>query len=193
MIRINLLPFRAARKKESIRKQVSVFALMVLFFIVALFYYTTYVDKKIDKIKIDIAGVKTQISKYKKAADKVTKIKKDLENLNKKLDTISNLQSKRRVSVALLDEMTHVIVPEKMWLTSLKSNKTNVILKGVAFDNKTVADFMIKLEDSALFSDVDLKNLKMKKFADNLQMKEFEIICKKQVSGINQKEKKVKK
>ena len=39
MIRINLLPFRAARKKENIRRQVSIFLLSLAFLLIILFYY----------------------------------------------------------------------------------------------------------------------------------------------------------
>jgi len=190
MIRINLLPFRAARKKESIRKQISVFVLTIFFFAALLFYYTTYVDKKIDRIARDLAGVKGQISRYRDKADRVSKIKKDLENLKKKLETINTLQSRRRESVTLLDEMTGLVVPERMWLTSLTSDQNGVSVKGIAFDNKIVADFMTRLENSVLFGDVDLQNLQMKKFADDLQLKAFELNCKKQAAPEDKKEKK---
>ena len=36
-------------------------------------------------------------------------------------------------------------------------------INGIALDNKTVADFMVRLEDCGLFKSVDLKTLKRKK------------------------------
>ena len=39
----------------------------------------------------------------------------------------------------------------------------NVNISGVALDNTTVADFMVRLENSGLFKEVDLKTLKRAK------------------------------
>lgn len=161
MIRINLLPFRAARRKENIRRQVSVFVLMIIFVMVTLVWYTMSVDKKIDRVKIEIANVKQQTTLYKEKADRVTEIKKKLEVLDRKLELVADLKSKRREPIILLDTLTQVVVPDRMWLTALKTDTLTgaVSLKGIAFDNKTVADFMVRLEQASLFSAVDLQKL----------------------------------
>ena len=51
MIRINLLPFRAARKKENIRRQVSIFLLSLVFLLIILFYYNSSLSSQIDGLK----------------------------------------------------------------------------------------------------------------------------------------------
>ncbi len=193
MIRINLLPFRAARRKENIRRQVSVFVLMIVFLVLGMAYYTIHLDKKMDRIQSDIRGVKAQITLYKEKADKVTRIKKNLAVLERKLDIVKTLELKRREPVDLLDTMTSLVVPKRMWLTSLKTGASTVTLHGIAFDNKTVADFMIRLQESQLFTNVDLKNLKMKTIDKTLQMKEFELICQKTIPNIQDKPGNVKK
>ena len=40
MIRINLFPFRAARIKENIRRQVTIYLLSTVFLILAMSYFT---------------------------------------------------------------------------------------------------------------------------------------------------------
>ena len=135
MIRINLLPFRAARRKENIRRQVSVFVLMIVLFVLGLAYYTIHLDKKMDLIRSDISGVKSQISLYKEKADKVTRIKESLAVLERKLAIVRSLELKRREPVELLDGMTSLVVPKRMWLTSLKTGESTVTLNGIAFDN----------------------------------------------------------
>jgi type IV pilus assembly protein PilN len=193
MIRINLLPFRAARRKENIRRQVSVFALMIVLFGLGLAYYTIHLDKKKDLIRSDISGVKSQIALYKEKADKVTRIKKNLAVLERKFVIVKSLELKRREPVELLDSMTSLVVPKRMWLTSLKTGASTVTLNGIAFDNKTVADFMTRLEASSLFINVDLKNLKSKTVDKTIQMKEFELICQKTTLNIHDKPGNVKK
>lgn len=179
MIRINLLPFRAARRKENIRRQVSVFVLLMIFFVLALTYYTTLMNQKMVRIKAEISNVKQQIKLYRKKARRVTDINKKLKIMKKKLSIVKNLQTKRREPVILLDKITGIVVPKRMWLTKLKSGSRNVTFQGIAFDNKTVADFMTRLEASSLFSSVDLKNLKMKKLDKTMQMKSFQVFCSK--------------
>lgn len=193
MIRINLLPFRAARRKENIRRQVSVFVLTIVLLVVGMAYYTIHLDNKMEQIRSDISGVNTQISLYKAKADKVTRIKKDLAILERKLDIVKTLELKRREPVDLLDTMTSLVVPKRMWLTSLKTGVSTVTLDGIAFDNKTVADFMIRLQESQLFTNVDLKNLKMKMIDKTIQMKEFELICHTIIPNIPDKPGNVKK
>jgi type IV pilus assembly protein PilN len=69
-----------------------------------------------------------------------------------------------------------VIVPKRMWFTQLESRGEKVKINGIALDNKTVADFMVRLEDCGLFKEVDLKTLKRKK-NQAAELKSFTIYC----------------
>ncbi|MFH1155036.1 MAG: PilN domain-containing protein [Pseudomonadota bacterium] len=177
MIRINLLPFRAARKKENIRRQVSIFILLIIFACVALYYLTLMVDRDIQRTKDQIANLNQQITLYKEKADRVTQIKRNLDILQTKLELVKNLEAKRREPVRLLEAMTRLVIPQRMWLTNLKSDESGLQLKGIAFDNKTVADFMTRLEGSGMFAGIDLKKLELKKLDKDVQMKAFELVC----------------
>jgi type IV pilus assembly protein PilN len=150
---------------------------MVILVILSLLYYTTWVDRKIDRLNSNIAQVKNEIVLYKDKADEVTKIKKKLKNLELKLGIVRSLEAKQRESVLLIDGLTRLMVPERMWLTSLKTDAKSVVLKGLAFDNKTVADFMTRVEESSLFSGVDLKTLQMKQIKGDARIKSFEVFC----------------
>ncbi|MCD4742203.1 MAG: pilus assembly protein PilN, partial [Desulfobacteraceae bacterium] len=71
-----LLPFRAARRRENIRQQVSIFVLLIICLILGLSYYSILLDKKIDRIKNQIVMVDKDIARYKEKANKVNVIKK---------------------------------------------------------------------------------------------------------------------
>ncbi len=182
MIKINLLPFRAARRKENVRRQVSVFFLLVIFSIVVLVYYTGHLKSKIEKIEHQNDAIAKEITQYKKKSDRVDQIKGQLAILEKKVDIINDLKKQRKKPLKILDSMTQLVVAERMWLRSLNINSTTVSITGIAFDNKTVADFMENLGNSPLFGDIDLKNLKMTS-VNNLQMKSFELTCKRTDTG----------
>ncbi len=94
MIKINLLPFRLARKKENIRRQISIFLLMIVLTCVGLYWYTVRVDNQIESIKSQTQQINTQIAKYKEKANRVSKIKKDLKTLNEKLEIVASLKAK---------------------------------------------------------------------------------------------------
>jgi type IV pilus assembly protein PilN len=176
MIRINLLPFRAARKKENIRRQVSIFLLSLAFMLIILFYYSWSLGSKIDNLGAQIKQKKSELAKYDKINAEIAKIKKKLSNLKKKMEVMEALEANRFEPTRLLDTMTQVIVPKRMWFTQLDSKNRRVTINGIALDNKTVADFMVRLEKSELFSDVDLKTLKQHKVKQS-NLKRFQINC----------------
>ncbi len=192
MIRINLLPFRLARKKENIRKQISIFLLLVILSLVVLFYVTGMVNKEILAVKEKTKQVNLQITKFKEKATRVKKIKADLKRLEEKLDIVTSLQKQRDKQYILFDTMTKLIIPGRMWLDSFKTNSTSVTIKGIAFDNPTIADYMKKLENSVLFDKVDLKTAQTKKFDGAVMLKSFELLCRKTIV-IPEKQNQVKK
>ncbi|MDA3915925.1 MAG: PilN domain-containing protein [Deltaproteobacteria bacterium] len=181
MIKINLLPFRVARKKENIRKQISIFLLVVLLTGVALLWYTLSINKQIVSIKEKTKQIDYQVAIYKEKVDRVNQIKRDLKILKEKLVIISSLKKQKKKQLMLFDDMTDLIIPTRMWLESFKTDKNSVTIKGIAFDNPTIADFMEKLEKSSLFSTVDLKTAKIKKFKNNIMLKSFELLCQKEI------------
>jgi len=54
------------------------------------------------------------------------------------------------------------------------SRVVEIVIKGVALDSKTVADFMTRLENSPLFADINLKTLKQVTIKE-LNLMEFEV------------------
>lgn len=181
MIRINLLPFRSDRKKENIRRQVSIFLLSLAFMLIILFYYNFSLGSKIDNLNAKIKDTKSDLEKYDKINKEIAEIKKKLDNLKKKMAVMDTLEAGRFAPVRLMDAMTQVVVPKRMWFTSLQSKGQRVDISGVALDNTTVADFMVRLENSGLFKEVDLKTLKRSQSTKGAtsKFKTFSIVCTK--------------
>ncbi len=181
MIRINLLPFRTDRKKENIRRQVSIFLLSLAFMLIILFYFNFSLNSKIDKLSSNIKDTKSDLAKFEKINKEIAEIKKKLDNLKKKMAVMNTLEANRFAPIRLMDTMTQAIVPRRMWFTRLQSKGARVSISGVALDNTTVADFMIRLENSGLFEAVALKTLKRRKSTkgSTAQFKTFTIVCTK--------------
>lgn len=178
MIRINLLPFRAARKKENVRRQISIFLLSLLCIFVALFVVQILLGNKIDRLNTQIEETKIEIEKLAKIIKEIEKIKKNIANLNTKIDVIKKLEVNRTKPVKLHDAMTQLIVANRMWFTNFTSSGANVIVQGIALDNETVANFMTRLENSHLFAVVNLNTIQRKRI-QNIDMNSFSITCSK--------------
>jgi type IV pilus assembly protein PilN len=178
MIRINLLPFRKARKKENVRQQISVFFLAMIFLTLGMSYFAAALNRKIEDMDGRIKTSTLQLNELTGLTKEIDEIKKKLGIITKKTAVIKNLELNRKASVILLDTMTSMVIPGRMWFTSLSAISDTVEIIGLALDNKTVADFMIQLEGSKLFSSVSLKTLKQQAIKD-VALKNFEISCRK--------------
>ena len=176
MIRINLLPFRSDRKKENVRRQVSLFLLSMALVLLVLFYYNWSLNSKIGKLNKTIGTTNAELTKYNEINKEIARIKKNLEILRKKMAVIAQLESDRYAPVVLMDTMTQVVVAKRMWFTDLAMQDTTVRIDGIALDEKTVADFMVRLQNCGLFSNVELKSVK-RKMVEKSNLKSFQIVC----------------
>lgn len=173
MIRINLLPFRAARKKENVRRQVSLFLLSIILVTGGLFYYNLVLNSKMAELNKKVETTRVALNAKKQQAAEVDKIEKELAVLKKKTEVIVNLALNRKEAVILMDSMTELVVDKRMWFTSMETKEKMVDVRGVALDNKTVADFMTNLEKSPFFHDVRLQSTKRQKIGEYDNLKSF--------------------
>jgi type IV pilus assembly protein PilN len=178
MIRINLLPFRTERKKENVRRQLSLFMLSLILVLIVLVYYNFSLGSKISKLNKTITATKSELNRYEEINKEIARIKSTLENLKKKLAVIDQLEADRYAPVRLMDMLTQVLVTQRMWLVSLDDQEKAVIINGIALDNKTVADFMVGLQNCGLFSNVSLKTIKHQEVQKS-KLKGFQIVCTK--------------
>ena len=180
MIRINLLPYRAARSKENIRKQVSIGVLSFVLLLVILTVYNVHLKAKTNNLTVKLEGIKKEVTIYKAKADEVEKIKKKLQLLEKQIEIVNNLEAMREYPPKLLEKMTEMVVQDRMQLNRFIADAKKISVNGIAMDNETIAEFMTRLERSSLFGSVSLKSSK-KVSRFGLSMKLFDINCSKKV------------
>lgn len=168
MIRINLLPYVAEKKKESAKNQVVIFLVYLAIIIGGIFWYNSHLNDTITDLNAKIDYTKKELDRFQKIVAKVEEIRKQLELLNQKLAVIEELNAGRGTAFRLLDNMTDMIIKERMWLTRFEAVEkvtvittgkgknakreekveTHLTIEGIALDNKTVADFMTQLENA---------------------------------------------
>lgn len=183
MIRINLLPFRAARKQENVRKQVGVFAFSVIVLVGLLYVGNYFLSSSVEAMQTEKSRVETALKKQEGVANEVRAMKEHLKMVETRLASIDVLKADRAYPVHLLDDITGLVVAKRMWLTSLENTPERLELTGFAIDGNTVAQFLKNLEEYGArdkrFSSVDLQQVEMPKSQALSQFKEFRIICQK--------------
>jgi type IV pilus assembly protein PilN len=175
MIRINLLPFRAARKKENVRRQISIFSLSVFFVTVALFYYNSVLANQVTELQDNVNSSKAQLTRLQAKVKEAQALENKLKILQQKRKVIEDLDASREDAVRLMEKMTEVIVPGRMWLASFAATGDSVKIDGTAMDNKTVADFMTNLQKVEQFSNVNLVVTSQKAIKPGVFFKSFSI------------------
>ena len=179
MIRINLLPFRAARKKENIRRQISIYVLSIVCLFLLMGFFFLNLNRKVTALNNDKTAKKKELATYAETTKKINELKKKIAEIRAKLDVIKDLESKKTGPVLLLDELSVAVPKEKLWLTSLDERKGILTLKGTAMDNDTVALFMTNLEKSEHILSVDLQSTKLKTLKQHkLSVIDFDLTCK---------------
>jgi type IV pilus assembly protein PilN len=145
MIRINLLPVRAAKKKESVRFQLTVAALITLFVIsvVVALYFT--IRGETAGLSAEIAAGEKEIEDLKLKIGELSRIKEQKKIVEEKLKIVKSLEIARTGPTNMFIRLGAAI-PEKAWLTSVKDDGYSVVLKGYAETDEAVADFMRGLE-----------------------------------------------
>ena len=179
MIRINLLPFRAARKKENVRKQITVYALTVVLLISGLAYYFMDLNSQLSALKEEEKKIQADLKAYDQTIKRIKELETKIKEIKTKLDVIKELEKNKTGPVHLLDEISKAVPKDKLWLDSLSESKGNLTLSGTAMDNETVALFMTRLEKSEFIKTVDLQSVKLKALPQyRLRVSDFVLNCK---------------
>lgn len=178
MIKINLLPFRAAKKLENIRMQISVYILSVILVSVVLGFYFINLNMALGALGKKNTELNKELASYSemlKRIDELTTKRKDLQG---KLDVIRGLEAQKAGPVQLFDEISMAVPKGKLFLKSLSESKGEVRMSGAAKDYDTVALFMTNLEKTRTINTVTLKSTK-KTEEEEQSISTFDLSCTK--------------
>jgi type IV pilus assembly protein PilN len=175
MIRINLLPYRASKKKETATQQLVVMSLILVaaLLIAGVVYFIT--TQKISIAKKEITNSETELANLKKKIGEIDNLKKLQAEVQKKLDVLAQLRKEKTgpaIRLARLSDM----VPEKMWLTKYQEGGNVVSIGGLAFNEDLIAGFMRSIQASDEFGNVELQVSEQQEVG-GIKYKRFELTC----------------
>jgi type IV pilus assembly protein PilN len=174
MIKINLLPVRAARKKEATQRHLVLFGIGLV--VVVLLCVVLYGTKKreIGSLAQENQDLRDEIENLKLIIPEVEELEKTKAALQKKKEIISQLRASKMGPVHMLDEIA-TRIPEKLWLANLKQDGNRVQMSGTAINNEVIATFMTNMEQSPYFADVYLVRIQAQRKKGGDRLKNFEI------------------
>lgn len=156
MAHINLLPWRAERRKQREREFYGQLALVLVVALVVLFAWVFWMGQRIDNQEARNTYLKGQIKQVDAKIAQIKDLEKTRSQLLARKEIIEQLQSNRSQMVHLFDEMVKAI-PDSVRLTALTQKGERLALDGVAESNASVAKYMRQLDASPWLGQSDLK------------------------------------
>jgi type IV pilus assembly protein PilN len=150
MLRINLLPIKAARKHDTAKQELLLFVGGVIVVVGALYFYHGIQSNSVTQLRTKIAGVQKEIEQLKHDVVRVEEFKNKASTLEDKIKVINDLQSKRIGPARMLFEIAEIMTEqEKVWLTRLVESGGKLVLEGGAMEHENISDFQLALERRA--------------------------------------------
>ncbi|QZA81860.1 PilN domain-containing protein [Deefgea piscis] len=150
MIRINLLPHREQKRAARQRQYVS---MLIMSFLLAV--GVVLAGYMLLSAKVDIQNGRNHFlteenAKLDREIAEIDKLKTEKQALLDRKKIVERLQSNRTETVHLLDQLTRQ-VPEGVYLKEVKQTNEQLVLTGYAQSNARVSTLMRNLNDSPIF------------------------------------------
>ena len=173
MIRINLLPTKAAKKKESVIQQAIVGVIVISAVFAGIFVVHNYKSKEIEAQRIENNRLQQEINQLATIIAEVENYKKKKQDRNNKIQVIKKLNDGRSGPVKMLDEFTYTL-PDKLWIEAFKEKGGNVEIQGTGLTGGVIADFVENLRNSKYFSNVNLLQTQLRE-ENQIEMQQFKV------------------
>ena len=147
MIRINLLPHRAEKRRA---RQVQFAALSVISVVLGALlvgFVHAAISSQISYQERRNAYLKQETAVLDKQIEEIKKLREQTQSLLARKDAVEKLQSDRSDVVHLLDQMLRIL-PDGVYLKTLKQTDNKINIVGYAQSNARISTLMRAIEDS---------------------------------------------
>lgn len=161
MARINLLPWRAERRKARQKEFAGMLGLAALGGVLLAFLIVTYYNGRISNQNTRNQYLRGEITKVDGQIKEIEELDKKKDKLLARKEVIEQLQSNRSQMVHLFDSLVRTI-PDGVTLTSIKQEGEILTLGGRSQSNARVSTYMRNLEGSGWMTNPDLNIIEAK-------------------------------
>jgi len=175
MIRINLLPVRAIKKKETFKQQIFILLFCVTAVVLVALGAFSLLQAKIVKLNDEVAKSESDLKQLKAKSGEIDNIKKLQEDVQKKLNVLNQLRKEKTGPAERLAKLSEA-TPDRLWLTKYAENGTSLSLSGVGYNEELIAEFMRNLQATGYFANIELTETTQTEFG-GIKAKKFDITC----------------
>lgn len=161
MARINLLPWRAERRKQRQKEFGILLGLSALGAVLLSILMVGYYSAQIDGQNARNQFLTDQIAEVQKQIDEIKLLDEKKAKLLARKEIIEKLQANRSQMVHLFDSLVRTI-PDGVILTAIKQDEDTLTLEGRAQSNARVSTYMRNLESSGWMTKPDLSIIEAK-------------------------------
>ena len=161
MARINLLPWRAERRKQRQKEFMAMLGLSALAAVVLSFLIVNYYGRQIDGQNERNQFLEQRIAQVQKQIDEIKALDEKKAKLLARKEVIEQLQANRSKMVHLFDSLVRTI-PDGVVLTSIKQEGDKLSLEGRSQSNARVSAYMRSLEGSGWMTQPQLSIIEAK-------------------------------
>ena len=176
MITINLLPVKASRRADQVKRELVLCGLGLGAILLACTGLYIVVSAEVSDLKAQNSQLQKDIDNLKTIVARVDEIDELKKDLRTKLEVIHGLKLKKQGPVRMLDELSDA-TPEKLTLLTLKETNKRVDMTGIAVSNEVISQFLSNLERSDWFKDVYLVGIDQIE-EEEYKLKEFQVTAK---------------
>lgn len=161
MAKVNLLPWRAERRKLRQREFYSLLGGAAIGSLLIGLLVTFYYSEQIDGQTQRNAYITEQIAVLDGKIAEIKKLDEEKDRLLRRKEVIEQLQANRSQMVHLFDQLVRTI-PEGVRLTSIKQDGDKLTLEGQSQSNARVSAYMRNIEASGWMTSPDLSVIEAK-------------------------------
>ena len=181
MIRINLLPKQKRVSVTNVEKEVVLYVLLIAFLVSAIFSFNIWMSEQVNALRSEKSQKESLRASLQIKVDKVNRIKKELDEIQRKIQIIKEVRTRQGLPIQYIDEVVRTLPAEKIWFETFQMDgKGAVAIKGVALDNQAFALYVNNLRQSPYISSVvtqrtsrrEIQGLGLVEFSFNLKAQE---------------------
>lgn len=161
MAKINLLPWRAERRKQRQNEFFGLVGACAVIAILVAFGVVQYFDGLVDNQQQRNQLLQREIAALKAKTAEIEQLERKKSDLLARKQVIEQLQANRSQMVHLFDDLVRTL-PDGVRLTSIKQLGNQLTLEGLTQSNARVSSYMRNIEASGWMSRPDLSIIEAK-------------------------------
>ena len=181
MPNINLLPWREELREEHKRDFLIILvATIMATFILMVIFYLIVAGMVRSQGRVN-TFLQQEIVILDSQIQEIQQLQETKQQLLNRMAVIQNLQAERPLAVRLFDEIVRII-PDGVYLNSIKKEEKKITLTGKAESNTRVSELMRNIEKSKWLIDPTLTEIKSDD-KDNQRARDFQVVLMQKTLG----------